>query len=946
MPVLSKPLDQLCREGQLITSSQGREVYAVTCEGIRAPMVVKHLSVPATQNMVSGLIYSGAVADEQAALQYYSTEIDELKKELALLAPLHDHPHFLPYLDSYICQKTEGVGYDVYLLTLRAESVRTLMDQHAFTSRAALELGLSIAEVLCALREQKLLHRDIRPENLFRDPEGNYRLGDLGVLPLDDLQYATQPDRYISFCTPPELCGVLGSANETADTYGLCMVLWTIFNGYVPPFGGDEEQRRSAAALPAPEYASPALGKVLCRACASQPEARYDSPAELLDALRACLDETSDTLILPPPEPETKSEPPAVPAAPAEPEEEAPAAPQPESEAAAPAETPAGPAPVQAEAAADAPVAVTEPAPDSTQPAEPAGSPVSAEPDSQADAPQELTMVDGEPLPPQSGAMPEPSARFHSAFAAAYEDDGPQDDLTADPSRVRGPRRLWLKIAVPILSVAVVGAIAFGVVTYLRHRAYTVDQLTLAVEGADTLRVSITAPEKAQLSVSLTDASGRVLQSLPYQGQDLYFEDLDAGTEYGVTLQSEDEHKLDGIVSGQAVTPMPTELLTLDAKALSPTEIELEFTSTGYEPDHWTLTFSNAEGQSQTSSFTGHSLVVQGLNAGENYAFTITDAENQPVLGKSTVECETETVVNLTSFELDDSVYGELTVRWASSGNYAKAWRLTCSGTDGSYRAEDITEQSDSFSYTFKNLPAGISYDVALSCDGLTNEADATRSIALPLCTVTDFVAYAKSSSSIQLSWNFIDGEQPERWRLSCTNVFSGESQVISLAENSYEFTGLLPDVEYSFDLSADNGLLVGGCEPTSARTLAAEKFDDYQTSGVFLGFFALPTKANWGLSDLLTSTNIFSTSGGMAFAVEVSYQRTGADKSVDTLYIIRDKDNNVVAYSTGTLSWSGQSVKETHFGGFEQCPSTAGDYTLEIYFNGKLLTRKGFTVI
>ena len=44
MPVTAKPLDVLCREGELLTSSQGRAVYAVTYEGIRAPMIVKHLS--------------------------------------------------------------------------------------------------------------------------------------------------------------------------------------------------------------------------------------------------------------------------------------------------------------------------------------------------------------------------------------------------------------------------------------------------------------------------------------------------------------------------------------------------------------------------------------------------------------------------------------------------------------------------------------------------------------------------------------------------------------------------------------------------------------------------------------------------------------------------------------------------------------------------------------
>ncbi len=973
MPVTAKPLDVLCREGTLLRSSQGRDVYAVTYEGIRAPMIVKHLSIPATQSMVSGLIFSGAVADEEAALAYYSTEMDELKKELAQLDQLRDHPHFLPYLDSQIKLKEDGVGYDVYLLTLRAATVRELMEQRAFTGRSALELGISTAKALCALRDFRLLHRNIKPENLYRDPNGVFRMGDLGVITLEDIPFATLPDRYISECTAPELCEVLGMHNETVDTYSIGAVLWTLFNGYVP---FDEERRRAGEALPAPAHAAGPLAAVLCKACAPAPADRFASPAELLSALEGCLDETDDSpLPAPAADPKTDAEPEnptqsggmetviidlplhteaesSEGTASASPEAEAPA----ESEAAA---TPSSSdEEVPDETSNEDPTAVsaesetttTTPTDEST--AVPDGADNTENADSREepveDRPTEVTYLEGATLAridiPQQ--KPEFSAKARSAFAAAYEEeDDLSDVLTENPSRVKAHRRLWLKIAIPILVVALLASAAFGVWYYLENRSYLIEQLTLEIQGADVMRVSVQAPADAPLTVNLTDNSGRVLQSLPYTGEDLYFEDLDAGTEYIVNLQCNDDLKLEGTTSNRAVTPMPTEILLFEAEALSPTEIALRFIPTGYEPEHWTLTFSNADGDTQTSSFTGTELTIEGLDAGQDYTFTITDADNEPVQGIDTVSCETETVVNLTTFELDDSEYGQLTVRWASTGNYAKRWYLTCSGSDGSYLAEEITEQTDSFSHTFEELKTGYSYTVELSCDGLTNPDDATRSVDLPLCTVTDFVAYATGSDGINASWNFIDGEAPERWHLTCTNVGTGESQVYAVTENKLELRDLLPNAEYRLELSAEGDLLVGGAEPQSAVTKAADKFDDYYTSGIFLGFFSLPNKADWGLTDLTTSNRNFSTNGGMAFAVEVSYQFTAADKEVETLYIIRNSDGQVVNYATGSLSWSGASVKETHFGGFEQCPDKAGEYTLEIYFNRELLVAKTFNV-
>ena len=509
MPVTAKPLDELCREGQLIKSSQGRDVYAVTYEGIRAPMIVKHLSIPATQSMVSGLIFSGAVADEEAALAYYSTEMDELKKELALLDQMRDHPHFLPYLDSQIKLKDDGIGYDVYLLTLRATTVRELMEERAFTSRSNTRSSVSVTQALCALRLHGMLHRNIKPENLYRDPQGVFRMGDLGVIMLDDIPFATLPDRYISECTAPELCDVLGMHNETVDTYSIGVVLWTIFNGYVP---FDETRRRAGEALPAPAYAPDLLAEVLCKACAPASEDRYPTPSELLTALEGCIDLTDDTAV---PYTSVETAPPA---------EKAPAL-----NAVTPDLTPE----TGEEASED--VSASEPAKEATaedsaedaaaedadedeedaeapaveSPTEPPAEDTPAENSSAQASPAEVTIFDGATLPhidlPQE--RPEISAKSRSAFAAAYEEeDDLSDVLTANPSRVKIRSRLWLKIAIPVLIAVLLAVAGFGVWNYLENRSYLIEQLTLEIQGADTMRVSITAPSDAPLTVNLADS--------------------------------------------------------------------------------------------------------------------------------------------------------------------------------------------------------------------------------------------------------------------------------------------------------------------------------------------------------------------------------------------------------------------------------------------------------
>ena len=71
------------------------------------------------------------------------------------------------------------------------------------------------------------------------------------------------------------------------------------------------------------------------------------------------------------------------------------------------------------------------------------------------DLPSEITILEGATLTHfQMPETQELSPRMRSAFAAAYEDDDLDGVLTANPSRVKAPRRLWLKILIPVLALA------------------------------------------------------------------------------------------------------------------------------------------------------------------------------------------------------------------------------------------------------------------------------------------------------------------------------------------------------------------------------------------------------------------------------------------------------------------------------------------------------------
>jgi serine/threonine protein kinase len=165
----------------------------------------------------------------------------------------------------------------------------------------ACELARQAALGLHALHEAKLVHRDVKPQNLMLTPQGGAKLLDLGLALLIDQssrsitgadQIPGSPD-YMA----PEQARDPSAATTSADLYGLGCVLYCLLAGR-PPFG-DERHRPVISKLTAhqSEPAPPITGlrpelsecrdliRLLDRLLAKDPAARPADPREVAEAL-------------------------------------------------------------------------------------------------------------------------------------------------------------------------------------------------------------------------------------------------------------------------------------------------------------------------------------------------------------------------------------------------------------------------------------------------------------------------------------------------------------------------------------------------------------------------------------------------------------------------------------------------------------------------------------
>ncbi|TAN52647.1 MAG: bifunctional protein-serine/threonine kinase/phosphatase [Methylococcaceae bacterium] len=148
------------------------------------------------------------------------------------------------------------------------------------------DLALKLCRALHALHRRRVIHRDVKPDNVLLLEDGGVRLLDLGVARLpawDEAADAPIPGT-ASYLAPEQFHGERG--NERTDVYALGVTLFRLFSGGAYPYGEIEPfstpRFTSAKRLTDYRHDLPAwLGGVLAKATAADPQERYADTLEL-----------------------------------------------------------------------------------------------------------------------------------------------------------------------------------------------------------------------------------------------------------------------------------------------------------------------------------------------------------------------------------------------------------------------------------------------------------------------------------------------------------------------------------------------------------------------------------------------------------------------------------------------------------------------------------------
>ena len=163
-----------------------------------------------------------AAADEAAAL-------DRMKRELSVLESVN-HPCLVKVLDSNLDNKWFVMEY------FEGGKLSDRLEIYEGRVLDALKAVRPIVDAVCSLHTEKVVHRDIKPDNIFVASDGHLVLGDCGLafkVETEDRLTVTWENVGTREFQPPWSYGKrLADVQPTYDVFSLAKVLWAMVSGH------------------------------------------------------------------------------------------------------------------------------------------------------------------------------------------------------------------------------------------------------------------------------------------------------------------------------------------------------------------------------------------------------------------------------------------------------------------------------------------------------------------------------------------------------------------------------------------------------------------------------------------------------------------------------------------------------------------------------------------
>ena len=271
-------VDKKLSEGR---SSVFYRVYRETESGTEF-LGLKTIRFPRTEADFNRVMQSGKYSTPE---QYLTALESELRKNMEKMMSLRANANIVRF-DNYLIVRELNCFHVIILMEMLKPLSEYLTESMA-NSKEIAKMGCDLSLALEGFRKQGIMHREIKPENIFVDDIGTYKLGDFGISNIGQLG---DKQEEISNYLAPEVLYSTG-VDSCSDIYSLGILMYKLTNNnrvpflpeYPNPISVDDrkrafERRMSGERLVKPAKADLELSKIIFKAAAFRIEERYHLP--------------------------------------------------------------------------------------------------------------------------------------------------------------------------------------------------------------------------------------------------------------------------------------------------------------------------------------------------------------------------------------------------------------------------------------------------------------------------------------------------------------------------------------------------------------------------------------------------------------------------------------------------------------------------------------------
>lgn len=929
-PKLISPLLDGITMGAPMGSHDGVRCCPAIKENSDDKYIVKIISIPASQVQLDALLLTGAYKDPADAMDYFKEVSDGVVKEAENLKMLSKLDGFLSYSGWQVVPMEDGkLGYEVYLLSPYKRSLEKYMHHSLMTHLEAVNLGLDLCAALAVCRRAGLLYVDLKPGNIFISKDKSYRIGDLGFVELDSLQYTSLPGKYRSPYSPPEARNDLNTLNETVDIYALGMILYQIYNdGTLPAVPKEPDEP-----FPSPANADYEIAEIIMKAVAPHPKDRWQDPMAMGQALVAYMQRNTvnKTPIKPPALILTEED---VPVLAARQSEEEPAFPDITEDDSAPDERDVQDMTVTGELSDlvsqaedlishETPEGVV--VPEAVELPDPEPIALPEEEDAEDEAEEDIFLIQDEPAE-ENGEEKEDEPEEEPPLVVPHK-----------PRKEKKPRKpigkAWIATVVTLVVLALLAAGGFWF--YQNYYLQTINSLT--VEGSrNQLVVTIeTDVDPSLLTVVCSDTYGNSTSKEVVDGKAV-FTDLLSNSQYKIQLQISGFHKLVGQTTDVFNTDTQTNVVSMTAITGSEDgSMMLTITVDGPEPGSWTIT-GVADGEEViVQTFSGHNVLIKDLAIGKQYTFYLSADDNTDLHGETSLQFTASSLVTAENLTVTACGDGELTASWdVPEDSKIETWTVRCYG--GSYGQTQEVTGSEA---TFTGIDADQAYTVEVTATGMTTPVR-TVITADPI-TVTHLTVNEEDASQLTVTWEF-EGEASESgWLLMYSMDGSEKQSVVKCDQASAIISPRIHGATYHFEIQAADGRSIF----SNLHTYTCPNPEIFATQGLsgdhISGYLLKTPEGDWSYESVGDEafSSTFASGDSLSLVLKASVSFYLEEEEISVMYVFRDSEGNVLPdlIQQDTVDWKELWYDgDYHMGELDipKAPTEAGDYSLSLYFN------------